>query len=215
MDISGCHGKAGDHPGPAQVNMDPEAIEGLPGQDILPESPLSSEALAAVCPGELTDRKGEAIHQSKGRVILNGAQDMLPYLLLDLPEVGRLAQESGPMHSRHCRKEVPIMLAEIPVQGGVLAEAQEFSHHFQRQYLKLGAGPRWRKGFPGEMVFNVSSMRQKTAMINASRSTTHLHGKSLSLIKRCHGLDFRLDFHLDFRLDFQLKLEPMKFEPIF
>jgi len=59
---------------------------------------------------------------------------------------------------------------------------------------KIDAGPRWRKGFPGKRVFNVSSMRQNTAMINTSRSTTHLHGKSLSLIKRRHGLDFQLKF---------------------
>ena len=76
---------------PVQVNMAPEAIERLPG----PESRLSSEALAAVCPGDLTGRKRETIHQNKTRVVLNGTREMLPCLLVDLSEVGCLAHEGG------------------------------------------------------------------------------------------------------------------------
>ena len=74
MDIGGGNGEAGDQPRPAQVNVNPEAIESLPTRDILSKGSIPSEALAAVGPGELTDGKGEAVHQSKGRDVSDGAQ---------------------------------------------------------------------------------------------------------------------------------------------
>jgi hypothetical protein len=115
--------------------MEPEAVEGLPVQDIFPEGSFPSEPLAAVGSGELTNGNGEAIHQSEGRVVLDQTQKLLPNLLLDLPEVGGLPGESGSMHSLQAGKEVPIMLAEIAVQFRVLAAAQEFSHCFHGQNL--------------------------------------------------------------------------------
>ena len=45
------------------------------------------------------------------------------------------------------------MLAEITVQGGVLAEAQEFSHHFHGQFLRIRQGrrgPALAQGFSRE-----------------------------------------------------------------
>ena len=74
-----------------RVHVDSEAVESLPSQDILSEGSFSSEPLAAVSPGELTDRKREAVRQSKGGVVSDGAQELLPNLLLDLPQVGCLA----------------------------------------------------------------------------------------------------------------------------
>ena len=116
---------------------------------------------------------------------------MLPHLLLDLPKVGGLANESGAVRFPNSRKEVLVMLAEVGVQTGILAAAQEFSHHFHGQCLgisqdrinpPLAQALSLEKGLR-KRDFNASSRRQKTAMIYESRSTTHLHRNELILVE--------------------------------
>ncbi len=140
VSIGGSHGEASDYPRPAQVYVDPEAVESLPNQSILSKGSFSAESLATVSSGELTYWKRKAINESKGRIGLDRAQQVLLHLLLDLPKVGGLANESGSMHPLQPRKEMPIMLAEVSVQIGILAAAQEFSHRFHGQYLGISQG---------------------------------------------------------------------------
>ena len=99
MDVSRSYDEAGDQPRPTQAHVDPEAVESLPTQDILAESRLTSETVAPVGPGELADRKGEAIYQSEGGIVSYGIEEPLPHPLLYLPKVGCLAHESGSMDS--------------------------------------------------------------------------------------------------------------------
>jgi hypothetical protein len=76
VDISGSNSEAADESRPTQMHMDSEAVKGLPEQAILPKSGFPTEPLAAVGPGELTDWKGEAIHQGEGWIVSDGAEQM-------------------------------------------------------------------------------------------------------------------------------------------
>ena len=54
----------------------------------------------------------------------DGAQELLPEQLLDLPEIGRLTHESRAVHPRKSRDEETVM------QAANLWKAKVFAHHF-------------------------------------------------------------------------------------
>ena len=120
MDIGWGDSKSGDAPRPSPPDVDSEAVEGLTGQAIMAIGSLSFEPSTPVSSGELADGQGEAIHQSKSGVVLGQVQEFLPHVLLDLPEVSRLAHEGSPMYLYQPREEVPIMLTKVPEKGLVL-----------------------------------------------------------------------------------------------
>ena len=164
--------EAGDQSGPVQTQVHPETVEGLTGHVIPPESSFSPEPLTAVGLGEAADRQGEAVHYGKGRVVPYGTQEGLPDLLLDPPEVGGLAHESGTSDSGHGRKEVAVAAAEVAVEGRVPAQAQKLANCSMVNTSasdKTGSGPLRRGRCPRK---------------DASRH--HLPGKRL-LLSWCPG----------------------------
>ena len=101
---------------------------------------FSFEPSTSVSSGELAGGQGEAVHQSKSGVVLGQVQEPLPHLLLNFPEVSRLAYEGSPMYLYQPGEEVPIMLTKVPEKGLVLTVPQILSHYFQSQHLSGGEG---------------------------------------------------------------------------
>jgi hypothetical protein len=67
-------------------------------------------------------------------------EDGLPQPFLGRPEVRRLADESGAMHTLQCWEEMAVVPAEVAVDGRVLIQTQELAHDLQRQDLAVGQG---------------------------------------------------------------------------
>ena len=127
VDVGRGHRDAGDHPRPANPHVHPEAIEGLLEEDVLAESGLPAEAPAAVGAGEKTRRQGERVTQGEGRVVRSFGQELLPEALFDLPEVGRLPGEGGPMYLAQGGKPLAIMLPKVAKDRLVGVEPQRLS----------------------------------------------------------------------------------------
>src|SRR5215207_3049619 len=132
------HRETGDDARPADSNVHPEAVEGLPEQRILTEVRLSLEALAAVGASEEARRQGHRIDESKGRVVRCECKEILPEALLDLPEVGRLAAESGPMHLAKGGKPLCVVTAEEEVDVLVGVYPKELSNDLDGKHLGVG-----------------------------------------------------------------------------
>jgi len=62
----------------------------------------------------------------------------LPEALLDLPEVGRLADAGGPMHLAEGWKPLAIMLPEVAKDSLVGVHAEELSDELDGDDLRVG-----------------------------------------------------------------------------
>ncbi len=67
---------------------------------------------------EFGDSETLNICYGEGRVVRDGTREDLPDLLLDPPEVGGLAHESGAADLGHSWKEVAVVVAEVVVGPG-------------------------------------------------------------------------------------------------
>ena len=88
MGVGRGHREAGDETGPADPNVHPEAVEGLPQERIFAESRFAAQAFAPVGAGEETSRQGHRVDEREGRVVRSEREKLLPEAFLDLPEVG-------------------------------------------------------------------------------------------------------------------------------
>lgn len=69
VDVGRGHRQAGDETRPANPNVHPETVEGLPEKGILAESCLPTKALAPVGSGEQARRQRHRVADSEGRVV--------------------------------------------------------------------------------------------------------------------------------------------------
>jgi hypothetical protein len=98
VSVGGGHRDAGDQPRPAEANVHPEAVEGLPEQRVLAEGRFPFEARAAVDASKEASRQGHRVADSKGWVVGSERKELLPKTLLDFTEVSCLPGEGGPMY---------------------------------------------------------------------------------------------------------------------
>jgi hypothetical protein len=149
VDVGGGHREASDEPRPTEPYVHPKAVEGgLPKKRVLAESRLSSEAAAAVSAGEETRWQGKRVADGEASIVRSESEEFLPETLLDLPEVGSLPSEGGPMHLTEGRKPFTVVAAEERVYALVGVEPKELADHFDGEdlgigdMLSLGEGPR-------------------------------------------------------------------------
>ena len=65
-------------------------------------------------------------------------EELLPETLLDLPEVGGLAGEGGPMDLKKCREPFAVVPSEVAVECLVGVYPQELADHFDGEDLGVG-----------------------------------------------------------------------------
>ena len=65
-------------------------------------------------------------------------EELLPETLLDLPEVGGLAGEGGPMDLKKCREPFTVVPSEVAVECLVGVYPQELADHFDGEDLGVG-----------------------------------------------------------------------------
>src|SRR5215208_3556337 len=136
--LAGATEKAGDDTGPADPNVHPEAVEGLFEERVLSESRLSAEAFAPVGAGEEARGKGHRVDESEGRVVGDEEKQFLPEALLNLPEVGRLPGEGGPMDLTKGGEPLAIVPLEEEVDTRVGVHPEELSDDLDGEYLDVG-----------------------------------------------------------------------------
>ena len=122
MDIGGSYSEADDDAGPGHQRVQTKAVEGLARNRIVSEIGFASESAASVCASELTDRDSETVNQFQRRVVSDLFDQLLPYHLLDAPEVGSLSDECGAMYLCHSREEMRVVSSEIVIDSLVLVQ---------------------------------------------------------------------------------------------
>src|SRR5829696_629383 len=155
------HRKTSDHPRPTNPHVYSEAVEGLLEESVFAEGGLPAEATAAVGAGEQARWQGERV-----------GQELLPEALLDLPEVGCLARESGAVYPPQVREEVSVVAPEVGKKLRIFVEPQELADNLDGDDLRVkelrGGSARPRRRPSSAMR---SSMRQKTLRMKVLRST--------------------------------------------
>ena len=127
MGISRGHREAGDETGPANPNVHPEAVEGLPEKRVLAESRLAAKALAPVSAGEEAGRQGHRVADGESRVVRGEREELLPETLLYLPEVCCLPGEGGAMHMHQVREVVGVVAPEVGKELRIFVYPQELT----------------------------------------------------------------------------------------
>ena len=186
MDIGHGNTEAGDDARPFYPHMHPQPVKGLPHQGIFAKGRLSLETAAAVRSGKLTDRHRKAANNGKVLVIGYVSPHVLPQPLFEAPQVGRLAHKRGAMQPRERWEEVGIRPSEVGKQSTVLGQTQVFpptSMVSTSLTAKVGSRPRSRKRWPSVTRGMASSTRQKTAIMNVSRSVVSSSGLSQQFLK--------------------------------
>jgi len=149
-----------------------EAVEGLLEESVFAEGGLPAEATAAVGAGEQARWQGERVCQGEGGVVGSVGQELLPEALLDLPEVGCLARESGAVYPPQVREEVSVVAPEVGKKLRIFVEPQELADNLDGDDLRVkelrGGSARPRRRPSSAMR---SSMRQKTLRMKVLRST--------------------------------------------
>jgi hypothetical protein len=138
MGVGRSHREAGDNTGPADPNVHPEAVEGLPEQRVLAESRLAAEAAAAVGAGEEARGQGHRVHEREGRVVGGEREELLPEDFFDLPEVGGLAGEGGPVYLAEGGEPIGVVAAKEEADVLVGVEAQELAYDLDGEDLRVG-----------------------------------------------------------------------------
>jgi hypothetical protein len=138
MGISRGHREAGNETRPANPNMHPEAVEGLPEKRVLAESRLAAKALAPVSAGEEAGRQGHRVADGEGGIVRGEREELLPEALLYLPEVCCLPAEGGAMHSPQVREVVGVVVPEVGKELRVLIESQELSDDLDGEHFGIG-----------------------------------------------------------------------------
>ncbi len=119
--------------------MQPIAIEGLATGMIFAVAGSLIKAMAAVRSRKLTHWERHTIHDSHRRVIeQKRVTDQAPQPLLDRPQVGCLSQPGRASYSRHFRKEMRVVTAEVVKDFLILAESQIGSYQFHGDHLAIG-----------------------------------------------------------------------------
>ena len=130
---------ASDHPRPANPHVHPKAVEGLPEQGVLAESGLPAESTATVGSGEQARRQRERVRQSEGRVVGSEGEKLLPEVLLDLEEVGRLPSEGGAVDDPERGEPLCVVPSEEEADCLVVGVyAEELSYDLDGEDLGVG-----------------------------------------------------------------------------
>ena len=118
--------------------MYPKTVEGLPEKGVLAESGLSPEAAAAVVgSGEQARRQWHRIYEREGGVVGSKRKEFLPEVLLELPEVGCLPGEGGPMYLVESGEPSSVVTAEEEVDALVGVEPEELSYDLDGENLRV------------------------------------------------------------------------------
>jgi hypothetical protein len=133
--------QAGNETWPAHPHMHPEAVEGVLEECVLVESGLSPKAAAPVSAGEKTHWQRHGVHQREASIVRSEAEELLPEILFDLPEVGCLPTEGGPMDLAEGREPFAVVPSEEEVDSLVGVDAEELSDHFDSE--DPGVGELW------------------------------------------------------------------------
>jgi hypothetical protein len=116
----------------------PKAVEGLPEQGVLAESGLSAESTAAVSACEQARRQGHRVADGERGVMGGERKELLPEALFDLPEVGSLAAECGPMYLTEGGEPFSIVTTKEEVDGLVGIEPQELADDLYGEHFGVG-----------------------------------------------------------------------------
>ncbi len=131
---------------PANPNMHPEAVEGLPEKRVLAESRLAAKALAPVSAGEEAGRQGHRVADGEGGIVRGEREELLPEALLYLPEVCCLPAEGGAMHSPQVREVVGVVAPEVGKELRIFVYPQEFTDNLDGEDFRV-AERRGRSAF--------------------------------------------------------------------
>ena len=110
---------------------------------IVPKGGLPSEQSAAIGAGEAADGNREAIDQSNRWGMRRLRKQRLPDVLLDPPQIGRLADERRAVNSSQRRKEVDMVSPEVGAECRVLIQAQLLADDFHGQDFTVRQG--WQR----------------------------------------------------------------------
>jgi hypothetical protein len=146
-------------------------VEGLLEERVFAKGGLSLKTPTAVGSGEQTHRQGHRVHEREGGVVGSEDKKLLPEVFLELPEVGRLASEGGPMDLAEGREPLAVVTPKEEVDGLESVSSPRNSPTTSMvstsESENFGAGLRWRIRFP----LSRSSTKQKTATMKVLRST--------------------------------------------
>ena len=131
------HREACDEPRPADPYVHPETVEGLLEKGVLAESGLPAEAPAAVSASEEARRQGHRVAQGEGGIVGGERKKLLPEALLDLPKVGCLSEEGGPMDLVEGGEPPSVVPAEEEVDALVGVYAEELSDYLEGENLRV------------------------------------------------------------------------------
>src|SRR3712207_6008350 len=92
VDVGWGYRDASDHPRPAHPHVHPKAIEGLLEESVLAKGSLSFKTPATVGAGKQACRQGHRVADGEASIVRGFGQELLPEVLLDLPEVGCLSR---------------------------------------------------------------------------------------------------------------------------
>src|SRR5215207_1470936 len=138
VDVGWSYRKAADESGPADPHVHPKAVEGLLEEDVFAEGRITAEATASVGAGKQASRQGHRVADGKSRVMGCKRKELLPETLLDLPEIGRLPSEGGPMYLTEGREPCSVVPSEKEVDVLVGVESQELTDDLHCEYLRVG-----------------------------------------------------------------------------
>jgi hypothetical protein len=141
MGVGRSHREAGDHPRPADPYVHPKTIEGLLEQCVLAKSGLASETPAAISTGKQARWQGHRVADGEGGVVGSLGQELLPEVLFDLPEVGRLPAEGGAMNHQEVREVVGVVAPEVGKEVRIFVESQELADDLDGEHF--GVAERW------------------------------------------------------------------------
>ena len=125
-------------PGQQHPHVHPKAIEGLLEESVLAKGSLSFKTPATVGAGKQACRQGHRVADGEASIVRDFGQELLPEVLLDLPEVGCLSGEGGAMHLAEGGEPFAVVAAEIAVDSLVGVEPQELAYGLDSDDFGVG-----------------------------------------------------------------------------
>jgi hypothetical protein len=123
--------------------MRPEPVEGLLGALVTTEGGQPGQPPTAIGAAEAADRHRGSCPRSRPRIEADPAEELLAELGFDRPQVRRLADEGGAVHTPQGREPVTPVAAEVLVQALVGVDAPELADAFNGQDLAVRQDRLW------------------------------------------------------------------------